>query len=124
MDIAETIWVERRLASLTARKLAILSDVSPSTITRIEKRELDPTINVAQRILAVFGLSLDCQPVTNASVLAAARKCLDPTLEIALDDDACSWVERWQQLGIVDLKQKAIDRAEVAWRAGREPRLV
>lgn len=61
------------------RELARRAGVSPSTVTRIEKGEIDPTLGVATRILAAVGLQLPVrpEPLCDITALDAARRILD-----------------------------------------------
>ncbi len=62
------------------RELARRAGVSPSTVTRIEKGDLDPTLGMAERILAAAGLQIPTpEPLCDASALSAARAILGGT---------------------------------------------
>lgn len=61
------------------RELARRAGVSPSTVTRIEKGDIDPTLGMATRILAAAGLQLPAhpEPLSDITALKAARRILD-----------------------------------------------
>ncbi|MET3143464.1 UNVERIFIED_ORG: transcriptional regulator with XRE-family HTH domain [Arthrobacter sp. UYEF2] len=63
------------------RELARRAGVSPSTVTRIEKGDIDPTLGMATRILAAAGLQLPAhpEPLSDITALKAARRILDTT---------------------------------------------
>ena len=51
MDLAERISTLRRVNGLSARQLAALVDVAPTTVTRIESGAVSPSFDLAQEIL-------------------------------------------------------------------------
>lgn len=55
MNLAERISTLRRVNGLSARQLAALVDVAPTTVTRIESGVVSPSFDLAQEILAVLG---------------------------------------------------------------------
>lgn len=62
---------------MSARDLAAASGVSPSTITRIERREINPTVAVLERILAASGSELVAtarRRIRERPTLAAVRR--------------------------------------------------
>src|SRR5699024_5616708 len=74
------LWIQRA-------QLARLADVSPSTIGRIEKGELDPSCGVLSRILDASGFQIDgegVRPTGDTSAFIAARRVLDVFLSGAL----------------------------------------
>jgi transcriptional regulator with XRE-family HTH domain len=68
-----------RDSRFTRRELARRAGVSASTITRIEKGEIDPTLGMATRILAAAGLQLPSrtEPLCDVRALHAARTILE-----------------------------------------------
>lgn len=57
-DVGEAIHSARTYAFASIREVARASGVADTTIVRIERRELDPSIDVTLRILASLGLTL------------------------------------------------------------------
>ncbi len=51
MDLAERVSTLRRVNALSARQLAALVDVAPTTVTRIESGAVSPSFDLAQEIL-------------------------------------------------------------------------
>ena len=54
MDLAERISTLRRVNGLSARQLAAMVDVAPTTVTRIESGAVSPSFDLAQEILTVL----------------------------------------------------------------------
>ena len=55
-----TLPVARKIANLTQKGLAQAVGVSESTVINWEKGRTEPTVNQAQKISEVTGVSLDC----------------------------------------------------------------
>lgn len=125
MDLAERIWTLRRVNGLSARQLAALVDVAPTTVTRIEAGVVSPSFNLAQEILTVLGEPIGFTGGIDTSVVAAARLALDPALDIAESPDLRTWWRRWGRLGLVDPSGRVAPGKEPALllRAGRAARL-
>lgn len=80
------------------RELARRAGVSASTITRIEKGDVDPTLGMAARILAAAGLQLPrrAEPLCDIDALHAARRILDGTTsDPAADGGLAGTLMRW-----------------------------
>lgn len=98
------LWIQRA-------QLARLADVSPSTIGRIEKGELDPSCGVLSRILDASGFQIDgegVRPTGDTSAFIAARRVLDVFLSGALGSRG----ELWAQDGWADEQLQALDGPE------------
>ncbi|WP_187995488.1 helix-turn-helix domain-containing protein [Schaalia sp. JY-X159] len=83
MDAATIIRRVRALAGITRKELAQLAEVSPSTISRIERAELDPTWGMLSRILEATGYRISGNSLVSAgdpSAIAAARSVLQSVL--------------------------------------------
>ena len=83
MDAATIIRRVRALAGITRKELAQLAEVSPSTISRIERAELDPTCGTLSRILEATGYRISGNSLVSAgdpSAIAAARSVLQSVL--------------------------------------------
>lgn len=125
MDLAGRISMLRRVNGLSARQLAALVGVAPTTITRIESGAVSPSFDLAQEIMAVLGEPIGFTGVADASAIAAARLALDPTLDIKVGPGVEAWRQRWARVGLVDGMGKVITgkHADLMFRAGRAARL-
>lgn len=125
MDLAERIATLRRVNGLSARQLAALVDVAPTTVTRIESGAVSPSFDLAQEILTVLGEPIGFTGVADAAAIAAARLALDPTLAIAVPTGVEAWQQRWARIGLVDAAGRVVPGNEAAllFRAGRAARL-
>ena len=59
MDAAALVQEAREGASLTVRELAVRAEVAASTVSRIERRQMDPTVGMLTRLIAAAGLELE-----------------------------------------------------------------
>ncbi|MGO4255971.1 helix-turn-helix transcriptional regulator [Marmoricola sp. RAF53] len=125
MDLAERISTLRRLNGLSARQLAALVAVAPTTVTRIEAGAVSPSFDLAQEILMVLGEPIGFTGVADAAAIAAARLALDPALWIAVTTQVNAWQQRWARIGLVDASGRAVSGKEpdLLFRAGRAARL-
>lgn len=125
MDLTERISTLRRVNGLSARQLAALVGVAPTTVTRIEAGQVSPSFNLAQEILAVLGEPIGFTGTADVSTIAAARLALDPTLGLAVTSGIEAWWRRWGRIGLVDVNGCAINgkEADLLFRAGRAARL-
>lgn len=57
-DFAKILAEARRNSGLSQNDLARLSGVAQSTITRIEKGEMDPSISTVEKLLSPLGMSI------------------------------------------------------------------
>lgn len=125
MDLAERISTLRQVNGLSARQLAALVDVAPTTVTRIESGAVSPSFYLAQEILAALGEPLGFTGVADIDAIAAARLALDPALGISETPSVTVWRQRWARIGLLDEVGRAIagKEADVLFRAGRAARL-
>ncbi len=125
MDLAERISTLRRVNGLSARQLAALVDVAPTTVTRIESGAVSPSFDLAQEILTVLGEPIGFTGVADTAAIAAARLALDQALNIAVTPEVQMWRQRWARIGLVDSSGRAITGKEpdLLFRAGRAARL-
>lgn len=125
MDLAERISTLRRANRLSARQLAALVDVAPTTVTRIEAGAVSPSFDLAQEILAVLGESIGFTGTADVSAITAARLALDPKLGLAVTPSVEAWLQRWARIELIDAKGRAIKgkEADLLFRAGRAARL-
>lgn len=83
MDAATIVRRVRALAGINRKELAQLAEVSTSTISRIERGELDPTWGTLSRILDATGYRISGDSLVSAgdpSAIAAARSVLQSVL--------------------------------------------
>jgi len=125
MDLAERISTLRRVNGLSARQLAALVDVAPTTVTRIEAGQVSPSFDLAQEILTVLGEPIRFTGVADKAAIAAARLALDPAVGIAVSPDVQAWWQRWARLGLVAPSGRAVPSKEpdLLFRAGHAARL-
>jgi transcriptional regulator with XRE-family HTH domain len=125
MDLAERISTLRRVNRLSARQLAALVDVAPTTVTRIESGAVSPSFDLAQEILAVLGEPIGFTGVADVAAIAAARSALDPTLAVPVTPGVEGWRQRWARIGLVDTAGRVVlgKEADLLFRAGRSARL-
>lgn len=115
----------RRVNGLSARQLAALVDVAPTTITRIESGAVSPSFDLAQEILTVLGESIGFTGVADVDAIAAARLALDSKLDVLASPGVELWCRRWARIGLVDADGRVADgkEADLLLRAGRAARL-
>lgn len=125
VDLAERISTLRRVNGLSARQLAALVDVAPTTVTRIEAGQVSPSFDLAQEILAVLGEPIGFTRTADVSAIATARLALEPKLGVAVMPGVEAWRQRWARIGLIDVKGRAINgkEADLLFRAGRAARL-
>ena len=120
MTLAQKVRGARRLADLTMRDLAALSDVSEATISRIEAGRSVPLADAYLRILRALGCN-DVgdwlEPVSRPSAVWAARWLLGDLHD--RPDGADEWIEAWQKIGLVSTGLDVVDPETLAFRAGR-----
>lgn len=125
MDLAERISTLRRLNGLSARQLAALVAVAPTTVTRIESGAVSPSFDLAQEILTVLGEPIGFTGEADIAAITAARSALDQALALEVAPGVESWFRRWARIGLVDAAGRAVPgkEAELLFRAGRAARL-
>jgi len=125
MDLAERISTLRRVNGLSARQFAVLVDVAPTTVTRIEAGKVSPSFDLAQEILAVLGEPIGFTGVVDPAAIAAARLALDLTLDIVVPQGIEVWRQRWARIGLVEPAGRVVPgkEADLLFRAGRAARL-
>ncbi|MEV7606891.1 helix-turn-helix domain-containing protein [Paenarthrobacter sp. NPDC089322] len=86
-----------RDSTFSRTELARRAGVSSSTITRIEKGDVDPTLGMAARILAAAGLQFTprLEPLSDPQALRSARAILDSTFTPKADPESLATLKRW-----------------------------
>lgn len=125
MDLGERISTLRRVNGLSARQLAALVDVAPTTVTRIESGLVSPSFDLAQEILAVLGEPIGFTGVADVAAIAAARLAIDPSLGLGISSPIEDWQRRWARIGLLDDTGRVMPgkKADLLFRAGRAARL-
>ncbi|MHB1065639.1 MAG: helix-turn-helix transcriptional regulator [Georgenia sp.] len=125
MDLAERVATLRRVNGLSARQLAALVDVAPTTVTRIESGAVSPSFDLAQEILTVLGEPIGFTGVADVAVIAAAWLALDPSLGVTVTPEVEAWRQRWTRMGLVDDQGRVVPGKEpdLLFSAGRAARL-
>jgi len=125
MDLAERISTLRRVNGLSARQLAALVDVAPTTVTRIEAGQVSPSFDLAQEILAVLGEPIGFTGTADLSAITSARLTLEPKLGVAVTPGVEAWRQRWARIGLIDVNGRAVGgkEADLLFQAGRAARL-
>lgn len=119
---ARTLVNVRLIAGLSRRQAAILADVSPSTVTRIENGTLTPSVDVFERLLAVCGVAYgQCpMPYVDLEALRAARRLLSPDAGINPTEESDSWERKWAKAGLLSAPSQALLAKEVAFRGAQQ----
>jgi transcriptional regulator with XRE-family HTH domain len=125
VDLAERISTLRRVNGLSARQLAALVDVAPTTVTRIESGAVSPSFDLAREILIALGEPIGFTGLADIAAIAAARSALDPSLSVPMPPGAEAWRRRWARIGLVDDAGRVMPgkEADLLFRAGRAARL-
>jgi len=125
VNLAERISTLRRVNGLSARQLAALVDVAPTTVTRIESGAVSPSFDLAQAILEVLGEPIGFTGQADVAAIAAARRALDDSLDVVVTPAIEVWQRRWSRIGLVDSSGRAMAgrEADLLFRAGRAARL-
>lgn len=125
MNLSERVSTLRRVNGLSARQLAALVDVAPTTVTRIESGAVSPSFDLALEILTALGESITFTGTADIAVIAAARLALDPSLGVSVTPGIDAWRQRWTRIGLVDDQGQVMPGKEPAllFRAGRTARL-
>lgn len=125
MDLAERVSTLRRVNNLSARQLAALVGVAPTTVTRIESGAVMPSFDLAREILAVLGEPIGFTGSADVAAIAAARLAVDATLEVEVNADVEVWRQRWARIGLVDEAGRVVQgkTSDLLFRAGRAARL-
>ena len=102
MNLAERVSILRQANGLSARQLAALVDVAPTTVTRIESGAVSPSFHLAQELLAVLGEAIGSTAGADSDAIKAVRLALSPSLPIEVTPAVTSWWSRWARIGLVD----------------------
>ena len=104
MEARTLIRNVRSLNGLTRAELAKIANISPSTISRIERGELDPSWSSMMSILQSVGYSIGdrIRPYGDVSAVEAARRAIERDIGSGDSSSVASWLDRWLRAGLVD----------------------
>ncbi len=124
MMVAELVSTQRMVNALSVRDLAALSRVAPSTISRIESGELDPTASVLERVLASLGLTLAQRMNADSGASAAARVACDMDYSGERPESVVGFLDGWERIRLVrDGRAVPGRESDLLFRASRLDRL-
>lgn len=109
-------------SGLSQRQTATVAGVSTSTVSRVERGELDPTISTLERILVACGFRYGdgLRPNVDMDAVRAARRVLEPELGISAALGSDEWFRRWDAAGLLKAKTNAEGVNELCVRAAQQ----
>jgi transcriptional regulator with XRE-family HTH domain len=121
LNAAQLVSEARLLGGLSRRQTAVMADVSASTISRIELGQLDPTVSMLDRILAACGWRLDesLRPFVDMDAVRAARRLLEPELDLPATAGSESYARGWEQSGVFGARAEQEQADELCRRAAQ-----
>lgn len=124
MDATKLIQQARLASGLNRQQIAALAGVSTSTVSRIERGELKPTVDVVERLIdaAGFEFKVDLRPKSDPTAVAAARSVLSDT-DFPQLDAVTAWLSKWDRAGLISSNGEAKSPRELAYRAARSSKL-
>lgn len=124
-NAAKLIADARVLSGLNQRQVAVMADVSPSTVSRIERGQLDPTVSTLDRILDACGWrsSERLVPSVDMDAVRAARRILEPELPIEDTFRSVSYARRWEKSGLIGTGTQVEEAIDICVLAARHARL-
>ena len=135
MEASAIITKIRASSGITRKELASLADVSPSTVGRVERGEMDPTWGTMQKVLTasghqIYGTSVvssgdtsairAAMPLFNALLLRAENQSAPGATQLAstVEALATTWIERWKRAGWLNDSMGLNDLIAIAVSAG------
>lgn len=115
----------RTISGLSRNELAACAGVARTTVARIERGEVSPTLDTLNRLATAAGvlLSTDVRSAGDVSAIAAARQVISPDLGLEPGERSAVWLQRWTAAGLIP----AVTPNEIAWLCevgGRSCRIV
>lgn len=124
MNASGLVRTSRMLSRLTRQQLADMAGVAPSTVSRIENGEMDPSVGTLGQILAAASFRIDgLTEMSDPAAVAAARGVIESDSRLLDYPGADIWVKRWKAAGFITPSGAAKDLGTVASRAGLAARL-
>lgn len=125
LDAATTLKTSRTMSGLSRRQVAVLAGVAPSTVSRIEQRQMDPTVGTLDRLLAACGYRLTdgVEPRVDPDAIRAARRTLEPGLGIPATDGSESYLRRWEDAGLLTARSPEERANELCVRTAQQANL-
>jgi transcriptional regulator with XRE-family HTH domain len=125
IDAGAVLATARKTSGLSARQAAILAGLAPSTITRIERGEIDPSLSVFEKALTACGYRLDDRLIPNIDLDAvrAARRMLEADCNLSATDRSKEYERRWEAAGLLDAGSELDMVSEIAFRAAQQASL-
>lgn len=124
MDPSAVAARARCLAGLSTRQVGALADLAPSTVARVEQAKVDPSVSTLDAILDACGYRLEVrlEPVVDLDAVRAARRILEPSLDLAETERSALLESRWLAAGLLSGAPKTVAE-RVAGTAGLRARL-
>lgn len=121
-DAARLVARARAFSGLSQRQTATVAGVSTSTVSRIERGELDPTLSTFERVLAACGFRYGDGLRSNVDMDAvrAARRALEPELGIPATIGSDEWLRRWGAAGLLSTRTEEERAQELCTRAAQQ----
>ncbi len=90
----------RLRAGMSRNELGAAAGVAPSTVTRIERGQLNPTIDLVERLVAAAGfrLTTTIEAVADLAAARTARSILEADYPFPPDP---TWVARWEAMKVL-----------------------
>lgn len=125
MDAREVLQTVRARGGLSQAELARMSGIAPSTVSRIERGELDPTWSVMNRMLQSAGYQATGGLSSSGDVnaVAAARAVLGELGDSVGNDRVRSWIDRWKRARFIDETGYVRNVEKIGVQAGNASRL-
>ncbi|NLE96680.1 MAG: helix-turn-helix transcriptional regulator [Propionibacterium sp.] len=112
--------MSRERSGLNRSQLAKLAGVPASTISRIEKGDVQPSTEMLNRVLAPLGRAASITPTSTPEASAAARAACDPSYPGDLDRTAQDLLGSWGRIGLIEGSIAALGKdRDVLYQASR-----
>ena len=125
MEAKEMLRAMRSAGGLSQTALAKMANVAPSTVSRIERGDIDPTWSVMSRLMESSGYQ--SQSVLKSSgdidAVVAARTVLGEYVLADASEAVRAWIDRWTRAGFVDAFSGVPNVEKVCLQAGIAARL-
>lgn len=125
MEAREVLQAVRARGGLSQAELARMASVAPSTVSRVERGELDPTWSVMNKLLQSAGYESTGELSSSGDVnaVAAARAVLGELGDSARNDRVRAWVDRWTRARFIDETGYVRNVEKIGVQAGNASRI-